>query len=223
MPQVQRAKDEPWPLPFLRSQREALEPKLREALAAYDSLRSAPASAESLGPIVRAALDPRVEVHEHGTQLLAHLTGEHEAALTAVAKMAEQPGWRYRVSALACLGPATPKEFAVKLVGALLEDSTSRVRAKAAEQALQLNLTSLTEAVSAASANEASATAIHAFELSRDLMQDGYAMKPGNGGFWITVWTGNGATGSWYSDEDVASRGLDAILADLRATAAPDA
>lgn len=223
MPQVQRAKEEPWPLPFLRSQRDALEPKLREALAAYDALGSGPATAESIGAIVRAALDPRVEVHEHGTQLLATLTGEHEAARTAVAKMAEQSGWQYRVSALSCLGPATPKEFAAKLVGALLTDSTSRVRAKAAEQALQLNLTSLTDAVSAASASEASATAIHAFELSRDLMQDGYAMKPGQGGFWITVWTGNGATGSWYSDDDVSSRGLDAILAELRNTTPPDA
>ena len=50
--------------------------------------------------------------------------------------MAKQSNWQYRFNALLCLGPATPKDFATRLVQALLTDASSRVRGKAAEQAL---------------------------------------------------------------------------------------
>jgi hypothetical protein len=222
MAQVVRVKDEPWPLPLLRAQGPELTPKLKDALAAYDAAAADPgASTESIAPIVRAALDPHVAIHEPGSQLLAHLTASHEAARVAVTKMARQTNWQYRFNALLCLGPSTPKDFAAELVRTLLGDSSSRVRGKAAEQALQLGLASLTEAVRQATATESSDTAIHALELSRDLMRDGYATRPARGGFFITVWTGSGTTGSWYSEADVAKRGLEAIVNDLRGTAEP--
>jgi hypothetical protein len=222
MVQVDRVVEEPWPLPLLRSQGPELERKLKDALAAYDTAAANPAAKTvSIAPIVRAALDPHVAIHEPGAQLLAHLTANHEAARVAVTKMARQANWQFRFNALLCLGPSTPKDFAAEIVRALLADSSSRVRGKAAEQALHLGLASLTEAVGQATATESSDTAIHALELSRDLMRDGYSMKPARGGFFITVWTGSGTTGSWYSEADVAKRGLQAILNDLRGAAEP--
>ena len=217
MSKVARSKDEAWPVPFLRSQGAGLEPKLKDALTAYDAIATDPdASAESIAPLVRAALDPHVAIHEHGTELLALLTADHEAARVAVAKMSGQSNWQYRFNALLCLGTSTPKDYATALVRRLLADPISRVRGKAAEQALHLGLASLTETIGTATDSETSDTALHAFEFSRDLMRDGYTVKPAAGGFWITVWTGSGATGSWYSEADIAKRGLPAILDALR-------
>jgi hypothetical protein len=217
MPQVNRKTEELWPLPLLRSQGESLAPKLRAALAAYDAAAAeTAASGEAIAPIVRAALDPHVEIYEPATQLLGHLTASHEAARVAVDKMAQQSNWQYRFNALMSLSTSTPKDFATVLVRRLLADASSRVRAKAAEQALHLELAALIEAVGEASASESSDTAIHSFELSRDLMRDGYAVKPSGDGFLISVWTGAGVTGSWFSRADVEQRGLEAILAALR-------
>jgi hypothetical protein len=217
MPQAVRAKDEIWPLPLLRSQGSGLEPKLKDALAAYDAVAASSSSAtESVAPIVRAALDPHVEIHEPATQLLAHLTADHESARVAVAKMAAQSNWQYRFNALMSLGTSTPKEFATDIVRRLLVDTSARVREKAADQALQLGLGGLGDALHEAAANESSDTALTALEFSRDLLRDGYTVRPSGDGFLVTVWTGSGATGSWYSRADFVSRGLDAILSSLR-------
>jgi hypothetical protein len=217
MPQVNRSKDETWPVPLLRSQGPDLEPKLKDALAAYDAVAaSASAATESVAPIVRAALDPHVAIHEPATQLLAHLTANHEAARIAVEKMAAQPNWQYRFNALMSLGPSSPKDFATQLVRRLLADASPRVREKAADQALQLGLGALGDALHEAAAKETSDTALTALEFSRDLLRDGYTVRPSGDGFLVSVWTGNGATGSWYSRADFVSRGLDAIVTSLR-------
>jgi hypothetical protein len=220
MAHVIRARDEPWPLPLLRSQGADLDDKLRDALAAYDAAAADPAaSADVIVPIVRAALDPHVAIHEHAAQLLAHLTAEHEAARVAVAKMSDQPNWQYRFNALLCLDASTPKSFAAELVGRLLTDSSPRVREKAAEQALQLNLEALTDALRDAASSETNDAALTAIEFSRDMLRDGYTMKPSSGGFLITVWTGTGTAGRWYSRAELESAGLDAILLALGGSA----
>jgi hypothetical protein len=220
MAHVIRANDEPWPLPLLRSQGADLDDKLKDALAAYDAAAADPAaSADAIVPIVRAALDPHVAIHEHAAQLLAHLTPSHEAARGAIARMAAQSNWQYRFNALLCLGACTPEEFAGEIVGRLLADSSPRVREKAAEQALQLNLRALTDALRDAASSETNDAALAAMAFSRDMLRDGYTLKPASDGFLITVRTGTGTAGRWYSRAELENAGLDAILRALGCSA----
>jgi hypothetical protein len=217
MSHVLRAQDEPWPVPFLRSQGAELDRKLKDALAAYDAARArAVASSETIAPIVRAALDPHVAIHEPATQLLGVLTADHEAARVAVEKMAQQSNWQYRLNALLCLGPATPSVFATALVRGLLADASPRVREKAADQALQLGLDGVGDALREAAAKETSDTALVALEFCRELLENGYIVKPSGEGFLVTAWTGSGTAGRWYSRAQYAEHGIDAILASLR-------
>jgi hypothetical protein len=211
------AEDEPWPLPFLRSQRDALEPQLLLALRAYDAIvRERVADTVTLGPIVRAACDPHVVVYENATGLLAHLTAEYEVARGAVTEMSKQRNWQSRLSALLSLGTTTPAEFSERIVRALLFDKSPHVREKAADQALRLGLRGLVDALREAILTESDATVLSGLEFSSAMLKDGYIVKRGAGdGVSVTVWTGNGAVGSWYSRSDFERRGLPDILSAL--------
>jgi hypothetical protein len=214
------AEDEPWPLPLLRAQRDALEPQLLQALSAYDSIVQKQAvDSITLGPIVRAACDSRVVVHENATGLLAHLTAEFEVARGAVTEMSKQRSWQSRFSALLSLGTGTPEKLSERIVRALLFDKSARVREKAAEQALRLGLRGLLDVLQEVASTESDATVLNGLEFSIAMLKDGYVVKRGGGdGIWVAVWNGNGAVGSWYSHPDFERRGLPEILNTLRRT-----
>lgn len=211
------AEDEPWPLPFLRAQRDALDPQLLLALSAYDTIvRKQAADSITLGPIVRAACDSHAVVYENATALLAHLPADYEVARGAVTEMSKQRNWQSRFSALLSLRPTTPEELSERIVRTLLFDKSTRVREKAADQALRLGLKGLVDVLRAVTLTESDAAVLNGLEFSIAMLRDGYVVKRGGGdGVWVTVWTGNGAVGSWYSQSDFERRGLPNILSTL--------
>ncbi len=186
---------------------------------AYDAaVESGKLSSEHLMTVVNAASSPRALLWMNSTELLGDLAVRWEAAAQAVAEMFTSRQSHIRFAALCCLLPMTSIEVADSLLRSGLTDKSSRVRWKAAQKIGIFERKKMLPELESAFLRETNAKARAETELNLRLLRDGYIVKPNaSSGFDVTVRIKNGISSSYVTEETMHSKGIDVIVADLRA------
>jgi hypothetical protein len=213
-----REEYEPWLRDYIRKRYPTLEPAMLAAINAFDSIKSSKEITEDLlAPIVEAASSSRRPLFENATTFLAALTGNHDEAREAVARMAVNPRSHVRFNAILCLGKATPLEFSLRLIRQGLRDKSASVRLKAADWAGRLRVREVVPELEQALEKETNAKARDTIGFELSLLRDGFIVKPGpdDGLHVATYSTGGGVAGRWVRRAELESRGLAAIVAEF--------
>jgi hypothetical protein len=151
-------------------------------------------------------------------RLVAGLTKDHPAVREAVRALAKADAWHVRYRALRCLGPDTPPPFAEEILRAALHDAHPQVRYTAACVAGTLHLTELVEHLAAyvhSFPSDSSWVARHWLPLLRDgYVLDDRCTNP----YTLYVVRGRQMTSRHVTPEELASRGVAAIVAEMQAT-----
>jgi hypothetical protein len=189
-----------------------------EVADAYDAaMQTGTLSAEQLQCVVDGASSSRALLWNSATDLLADLSARWPAAADAIATMSRSRQAHVRFAALCSLGRDTPAATTDAVLTAALRDKSSKVRWKAVDRANRLERRNLVPEITAALAKETNARARRSMELDLRMLRDGYWMRPdAQGGFDVTVRRSNGIASRRVSDEELQSKGLEQILAELR-------
>lgn len=172
---------------------------------------------------IRAIIDgissPRALAWMNAAELVENALSDREQIGRAVIEMMASRKAHVRFNALCCVTRATPVEIADAALQQGLRDKSARVKWKAAQQASALGRRNLTSDMEATLATMSAGKPRDSVESSLRLLRDGYILKPvGDGTFNLTLPTaGGGTSGRSVTERELRERGLDAIMAELRA------
>jgi hypothetical protein len=185
---------------------------------AYDAaMQDGMLSAEQLQRVVDGASDPRALLWNNATDLLMKLSGKWPAAADAIATMFRSGKAHVRFAALCSLGRETPVDVTDALMKAGLMDKSSRVRWKAVDRANTLERRNLVPEITAALAAESDDKARGSMELDLRMLRDGHWVRPESPGRTsVMARLHNGIASKTVDDDELKSKGLEAILAELR-------
>jgi len=189
---------------------------------AYDAaVQSGNLSASQLQRVVEGASSPRAMLWYNATDLLMKLSGRWPAAADAIATMFRSRKATVRFAALCSLGRGTPIDITDALLGAGLRDKSSRVRWKAAARANDLDRRKLIPDITAALVAESDEKARRSIELSRRMLRDDHWVRPDSpGSVSVTARLHDGGIANKIvSNDELRTRGIESILAELRASA----
>jgi hypothetical protein len=174
-------------------------------------------SAEQLQRVVGGASSPRALLWNGATDLLKNLSARWPAAADAIATMSRSPQAHVRFAALCSLGRETPIATTDAVLTAALRDKSSQVRWKAVDRSNRLERRNLVPEITAALAAETNDRARRSMELDLRMLRDGYWLRPdAPGWFDLIVRHSKGIVGRRVSNEELRSKGLEQILAELR-------
>ncbi|MEM8866588.1 MAG: hypothetical protein AAGF31_13685 [Planctomycetota bacterium] len=205
--------------------RDTIEPRdpelvqpIRNALDAFGKIQSdGRVDAELLAPIVEAAESHRRPMYEMAAGLLQSLTAEHAEARESVTRMASDKKSQVRFNAVICLGSDTPRDYSVGLVRQALADKSAKVRQKAADWAQRLRMTEIVVDLERALATESNTATKQTIEFSLPLLRDGYIIEDeGDDELSITIPHDRGITGLRMSREELAQKGISAVIAEVQ-------
>ena len=185
---------------------------------AYDAaMQSGTLSPEQLERVIKGASDPRALLWNNATYLLHKLSGKWPAAADAIATMFRSRKAQVRFAALCSLGRETPIAITDTLLKAGFRDKSSRVRWKAVDRANTLERRNLVPEITASLAAETDDRARRSIELDLRMLRDGHWLRPESPGRTsVTVRLHNGIASKTVDDDELRTRGLEAILAELR-------
>jgi hypothetical protein len=185
---------------------------------AYDAaLQSGTLSAEQLQRVVGGASSSRALLWNNATNLLMKLSGKWPAAADAIAAMFRNRKSHVRFAALCSLGRETPVAVTDALLRAGFRDKSSRVRWKAVDRANVLERRNLVPDITAALAAESDDKTRRSMEPDLRMLRDGHWVRPESPGwFSVTARRHDGTASRTVSDDELKTRGLEAILAELR-------
>lgn len=185
---------------------------------AYDAaMQSGTLSAEQLQRVVEGASSSRALLWDNSTDLLKKLSGRWPAAADAIAAMFRSRKAHVRFAALCSLGSQTPVAITDALLAAGLCDKSSRVRWKAVDHADRLERRNLVPEITAALASESDDKTRRSMELDLRMLRDGHWVRPHSPGWSsVTARRHNGIASRTVSDDELRSKGLERILAELR-------
>ena len=185
---------------------------------AYDAaMQIGTLSTEQLQRVVEGASSRRALLWNNATYLLMMLSGRWPAAADAIVSMSRNRQAHVRFAALCSLGRETPAAITDAALKAGLCDRSSRVRWKAADQANRLERANLVAEIIAAMAAETDDKARGSIELHLRMLRDGHWVRPESPGWSsVTARRHDGIASRSVSDEELRSKGLESILAELR-------
>jgi hypothetical protein len=182
-----------------------------------DAVRSGTLSPGQLRCVVDGASDARALLWSNATDLLGKLSGKWPAAADAITTMFRSRNARVRFAALCALRPQTPVEVTDAVLKAGFEDKSARVRWKAVDRANGLERRNLVPEITAALAVEPNDKTRRSIELHLRMLRDGHWVRPESPGWsWVTARHAKGIASRTVSDEELRTKGLEAILAELR-------
>lgn len=183
-----------------------------------DAMQSGTLSCEQLQRVVEGASDSRGLLWNNATDLLMKLSGKWPAAADAIAAMFQSPKANIRFAALCSLGRDTPVAVTDALLKAGLSDRSARVRWKAVDRADTLERRNLVPEITAALAVESDDKARRSMELDLRMLRDGHWVRPESPQrIRVTARLHNGIASKTVSEDELQTKGLEAILAELRA------
>ena len=205
---------------WLRTYLEPRFPELVEpycnACRAYERMRQADSiSPADLKTLVEAASSSRGPLYEQATTFLARLTAQHSEAREAVKQMLHDSQWHVRFNAILSVCSSTPRDFAVQVVREALNDRSARVREKAADWALRLEMREVVPDLEEQAKLE-SGKAIGEIRLSLALLRDGYLLEHDETGYSLTIPIANGISGHRVSRADLERKGIERVIAEIR-------
>lgn len=183
-----------------------------------DAMQSGTLSCEQLQRVVHGASDSRGLLWNNATDLLMKLSGKWPAAADAIALMFQSRKAHIRFAALCSLGRDTPVAVTDPLLKAGFSDRSAQVRWKAVDRADTLERRSLVPEITAALAVESNDKARRSMELDLRMLRDGHWVQPESPGrISVIARLHNGTAGKTASEDELRTKGLEAILAELRA------
>lgn len=198
-----------------------LVPAFDAALDAYERVRqSGKLSDDDLETIVFAACSKRSLLWESFVGKLASLGEFFEEARNAVWIMANDRYANVRLNAMTCLTDNTPRDFAVKLLTYGLDDKSCRVRQKAADFALRIEIWQVLPAIKDALQRESHSKTRATMEYAVGLLGEGFYVMPNEGfkNVCVVYRCMNQAvriSTRDFSKQEVEEHGLDALTAKL--------
>ncbi len=110
-------------------------------LQAFDALKSgAVLSEKSHKTLLNAASDKSAHIYQVATEFLGEFAEKGGPALSGIRQMSESSLAHVRHNAILCLSENTPRNVSLEIICNGLIDKSSKVRTKAADWALRLNL-----------------------------------------------------------------------------------
>ena len=175
------------------------------------------AEAPFLNSIVTAVHAESARNRFRAAATLAGLTNDFPEARDAVRMMATAGDWHLRRRALRCVSWDSPRLFAAEILRTGLLDDHESVRVKAASLACDLQLTELVEDLARYhSAFPAESRDLAAFYLP--ILRDGYLLEDlGGDKLVLRVFKARGMASLQVTREELAERGIPAIVAEMRA------
>jgi hypothetical protein len=185
---------------------------------AYDAVqRSGLLSKQQLRTVVDGASNNRMLVWAGSTDLLMALSAQFAEVAAAILNMSQHRQAHVRFNALCCLGKKTPTDTVHAVIKAGLIDKSSRVRRKAADRAHTLRAVELVPEITAALKAEKHDKTRATIEFELRLLRDGFIVNVSDDGqFDVTVSYPGGICGRTVSAKEMKSRGMEAVVADMR-------
>ena len=216
----QRAQYRDWIEQFLEPHYPELVAPFLAALEAFEAAIEAGALNDAaLETIVECARSSRMPLGENAATLLGQLVARFPAAEHAVRGMAVHPKVHVRVNALVALSSTPPASLHDEVLRMALRDRSSKIRALAADKIMQFELDHLLPELDAATASENVPKTREELEYARDLLRDGYRVRPlEDGRAWLSCRMPDGALMSSVVDaKDLQAKGAKAIARSLGA------
>jgi hypothetical protein len=185
---------------------------------AFDSAQqTGTLSAEHLRRIVEGVSSSRMLLWSNAADLLGKLSGKWPAAADAIATMSRDRKAHVRFAALCSLGDETPVGITDAILKAGFSDKSSQVRWKVVDRANRLERRNLVSEITKALANESNERARRSMEYDLRTLRDGYLVQQDSAGrFSVTARRHNGSANRTVSDDELRTKGLEKILAELR-------
>ena len=195
-----------------------VEAFILSAADAYDAIQvSGACSIEHLQRIVDVASSERGLAWNCGSDLLGKLAERWTQAADAILKMTTSPHAHVRFSAMCCVERGTPDVIGDAVLKAGIADKSAKVRWKAADTAEHFEKEHLLPQLIAALAAERNAKAKRSIERSMLMLRDGYTLTPMPSGE-LSLWihTPIGSKGKFIKAEDLQTKGIEAIISEMR-------
>jgi hypothetical protein len=212
---------ERWIGDYLNPRYPALVAPLLEALEAFDAaMESGVLTDEQLRLVVDCAQSPRTPLGENIATLLGELAERFTAAELAVREMAVHTKVHVRVNALVAISSSTPAKLHTDVLRIALKDRSSRVRTLAADKIMQFRLDHLLPDLEEVIARENVTKIREELEFSRDLLRDGYHVRPfDDAHVWLSfrMPAGGGTKSVSVSADDLREKGAKAIAKSIGA------
>lgn len=209
---------ENWIRGYLQPRYPELVPMYREA----DALKriatgSGVLSQSALDTLVTYAQDSRASLSQNVAGMLGELASKFPEAAQAVRLLATHRKLHVRLNALVSLHSLQPSPLRVELLAAMLEDRSTRLRQLAADKIMSFGERDLLPRLERAVAAETDAPTACSMNWALELLRDGYRTElQENGQIDVTVRVRAGCVSQVFSETEVRSRGLPAIVESLR-------
>jgi hypothetical protein len=153
---------------------------------------------------------------EYAASLLGRLAQRFPLARDAIAQLSKDAQLRARISALVALESVPVCDLHVTVGRVALNDRSRRVRELAADKIRGWRLWQLLPDVEQAIARESDVALRSALELQRDLLRNGYSVRPAHGGVSIVYQAaGTGLISTWVREAEFRTKGIAAIARQL--------
>lgn len=191
------------------------------AADAYDAMRSqGEPSRTQLDVLVKVAGNPHGLVWNCAVDLLSKSLHEWPEVADTIAAMMRERSSTTRFVAMCCVKEHMPAQVARDMIQAGLSDKSGQVRWKAGEAANRLKCVEFVPLLETVAAKEKAGRTRRSLEHSLRMLRDGYilnSMRDGSYSLWID--TACGSIGRSFTEAEVTSKGVDALVAALRGEA----
>jgi hypothetical protein len=172
---------------------------------------------DSLNSIIYAARSPRIPLSHTATYFLRDLSGYYSEACKAIVEMFDDKHWHVRSNAVLSLGQATPSDIVLVILKKGLQDRSARVRELAAWQAQSLRVLNVIPDLENQLVIEPHTGVKHSIDFHLRLLRDGYFLESSEGAPpFIWVPSSDGINGRFVSQEDIDTKGIQAIISEIR-------
>jgi hypothetical protein len=209
---------EQWIQDYLKPRYPELVRDFRACLNGYERIKTNNrVDKRSLNSVFRAACSPRAPLFNTATGFLRELSAYSPEANEVILAMAADKHWYVRCHALLSLGQETPSDIVRVILQKSLQDQSSSVRGLAARKAQFLRVSKVIPDLENQLAIEPHPGTKYSIDFHLRLLRDGYFLERKDGDY-ILVWipTNDGMVGRMVSQEDVDTKGINAIISKLR-------
>ncbi|HWE92746.1 MAG TPA: hypothetical protein VG269_02125 [Tepidisphaeraceae bacterium] len=189
-----------------------------KAADAYDVMVSQGSpSNPKLDTLVVTAANPHRLVWNCAVDLLCKCLQRWPNVADTIGAMMNDRSSTARFSAMCCLKAYMPEHTADRMIRAGLSDKSGQVRWKAGEAANRLKRVEFVPALARCVAAEKPGRARRSLEHSLQMLRDGYILNPmSDGTYSLWIDTAQGSAGKSVTDEEMRSKGIEALVSEFR-------
>jgi hypothetical protein len=213
-----REEYEHWIQQYLKPRYPELVKDFRACLNGYERIKTNNrVDKRSLNSVLRAACSSRAPLFNTATHFLRDLSAHYPEASEALLIMSNDKHWYVRSNALLSLGHGTPKDIVLATLKRGLQDRSASVRGVAAWQAQSLRVRKVVPDLENQLAVETHSGAKYSIDFHLRLLRDGYFLESrGREAPFIWIPTKDGIHGSSIPQEDIDTKGIQVIIAEIR-------